>query len=230
MAVGLTAALTLSPAAMSPLVSAPVSALLMLLVSAIVTLIAVYLSIPQALVVSDGAEGRTSSVGELFKTGWQRLWRVVLAGLLFLVVLVGPMVVLIALATIISLGVPSGSSVSSAFSILVFLGGVLYIGYVIILTLRYALVPYVAMFEPEVPVTKTLRRSSELTDDGGKLFIVKLIAMLIVVSVLISFIADAIANSSILGYILNALVSALFSAVMVMLYRNRRAVKGAAKL
>lgn len=51
--------------------------------------------------------------------------------------------------------------------------------WVLIAQLRYALAPFVALFEPKVSVTKTLQRSQELLKTKGQWFIVKGVLLLI---------------------------------------------------
>lgn len=61
---------------------------------------------------------------------------------------------------------------------------------------RYSLAPYVAMFEPETPILKTLGRSRRLLSKGGTLFLLKGLLLLLAIFLVAGTITTPIASSS----------------------------------
>lgn len=96
----------------------------------------------------------------------------------------------------------------------------------IIAQLRYALAPYVAMFEPDVPVKQTLKRSQELLSHGGQWFIVKGFLLLLGIFILIAILTKSSFNQlqstdNIAINIILIILSILVEGALVMLYLNR---------
>lgn len=96
----------------------------------------------------------------------------------------------------------------------------------LIAQLRYALAPYVALFEPEVPVKQTLKRSEQLLKKGGQWFVFKGVILILAIFILL-----AVATGSNLRQLENSndntinaifiVLSILIEGAMVMLYLNR---------
>jgi len=188
---------------------------------------ALLLAVP-SLALYDGAEGRKSRFGTLFKTGIKRMWRVAVASALLWLVAIVP--ILIAIVLSFTFVFSAGSS-SSTISLL--LTPILSIASVVVMTvllLRFSLAPYVALFEPEVPIRKTLGRSKQLLLKGGQWFLLKgvllVFAVLLILSAATGLKAEELKNTSnITANVVALLIWILANGVVVMLYRNRRMVK-----
>jgi hypothetical protein len=100
----------------------------------------------------------------------------------------------------------------------------------VIAFLRFGLMPLVGLFEPEVPVRKTLSRSKFLLMKGGQWFLVKgMLVMLFIYIVLAaatnSSVQELSNSNNIAIQVVLGVFGLLAEAVLVLLYRNRRAVK-----
>lgn len=101
----------------------------------------------------------------------------------------------------------------------------------LIAQLRYALAPCVALFEPEVPVRQTLKRSEELLKKGGQWFVFK--GLLIIMAI---YIFLEVVTGSNLRQLENSndnnitaifiVISILIEGALVMLYFNRSRKQG----
>jgi hypothetical protein len=96
----------------------------------------------------------------------------------------------------------------------------------IIAHLRYALAPYIALFEPDAPVKQTLKRSQELLKHGGQWFIFKGFLLLLAIFIFLSVVTKSslreLDNTD--NWTINSifiLLSILIESAMVMLYFNR---------
>ncbi len=96
----------------------------------------------------------------------------------------------------------------------------------IIALLRYSLAPYVALFEPEVPVRQTLKRSEQLLKKGGQWFVIKGVLLILAIFIFLGFVTGSnlrqLENPN--DNIISAIFIVLFILVegaMVMLYLNR---------
>lgn len=104
------------------------------------------------------------------------------------------------------------------------------VAWLVIVLLRYPLAPYVVLFEPNVSIWKSLGRSKHLLQKGGQWFLVKgfLFALSILLIVAAFSPIDSYNNdegNSLLSLVLIVL-SIIINACLVMLYKNRRAVRG----
>lgn len=112
--------------------------------------------------------------------------RVVATNSLVLVVIYAPIIILglISLGSLFNRSL--GTSSSNPFFVVVPLLLFPAIIWMIIASIRYALAPFVAIFEPDVSVKNTLERSRELLKNGGNLFVIKgallVLAFIIVLS------------------------------------------------
>lgn len=96
----------------------------------------------------------------------------------------------------------------------------------IIAQLRYALAPYVALFEPEVPVVQTLKRSQELLKNGGQWFIFKGVLMILAIFIILgvltgSSLRELETTDNWTINVIFVIVSILVEGALVMLYFNR---------
>ncbi|MFZ1483595.1 MAG: hypothetical protein WAS36_01120 [Candidatus Saccharimonadales bacterium] len=189
-----------------------------------------------ALLVSSASYGLLNSARRgndtlltLVKQTLQSVLRVTLATLLFGLVVVGPIILVYMLifASLFSSGVtssPAGTVGALVIPLLVFV-------WVLIALLRYSLVPYVALFETEVPIAKTLKRSKHLLLHGGQWFLFKeglLVFLLVCIGVLATGqnLSDAQNSPGILTILFTVLFTVTIVSVNYMLYVNRKAVRG----
>jgi hypothetical protein len=191
------------------------------------------------LAVNDGADGKVGDAKTSLKTAWSLVKRLFLTNLLVAAVIAIPLFiifVIVGLQTALGNGGQVVSGPNTDGNILAFLLFIAAAVWAIIATLRYFLATYVAVFEPEVPVTKTLSRSQELVKDGGKIFMLKLIGVTFLAIIILSIIfgggqsqstTNSLGGNSENPFVnfLTTLVSLFMSATIVLLYRNRRAVK-----
>lgn len=96
----------------------------------------------------------------------------------------------------------------------------------IIVHLRLALAPYIAIFEPEVPVRQTLQKSSTILKKGGQWFIVKGFLLVLAIIILLgaatgSNLRELQNSGSIFVNVVLLVVSILVVGAMTMLYFNR---------
>lgn len=96
----------------------------------------------------------------------------------------------------------------------------------LIAQLRYALAPYIALFEPDVPVKQTLKRSDQLLKHGGQLFIFKGVLLVLAIFIFLATVVGSnlkqLEHSNDMSInIIFIVVSILMEGVMVMLYFNR---------
>lgn len=183
-----------------------------------------------ALAINEGAEGKTSNLKEVFSRSLRSVVRVTLASLLVGAVIAGPIVAVGLLLALLALS--GGNGTGSTVALITLIPLLAFI-WVIIAVLRYALTPLIALFEKDVPLTKTLGRSKHLLQHGGQWFLVKGFFLLFVVSIILSSLTgDSLqdlgqqtGSTNVLFNILAVLLGLIVNGVMVMLYRNRRAVR-----
>jgi len=101
--------------------------------------------------------------------------------------------------------------------------------WIIVITVRCSLAPFVAIFEPEVPILKTLSRSRHLLQKGGQWFVCKGILLALGLSILTSLVSgnpgDRSGTMDVIETIISVILSIASVGVMTMLYRNRRAAR-----
>lgn len=181
-----------------------------------------------SLALYDGSINRKSSLSTIMSQAFSRLSRVIVANILFSLVVFWP-TVLISLLPFILLA--SGEGAGNSVFFLMPLAVLLSIGWVTVTLLRFALVPYVALFEPDVPLLKTLGRSNHLLRKGGQWFLVKGFLLVFLVVLVLSAVTGQnipeVANSNnVVSTIAIFVISALVNGALVMLYRNRKTIKG----
>ena len=175
-----------------------------------------------SLAIKDGASGNRHSLGQLFKYSFKRLGWVVLAAVQLWLITFGPLLALALIGLFASMA--DLQVVTFLIGAIAVIGG---FGWAIIAILRYTLMPYVAMFEPQVKPSQLARRTFQLVRHGGQWFTFKLILLSLAVSIVMSLIFapfDDIAGIGILGVIVNLAVWVVFNAGIVMLYLNKSAL------
>lgn len=181
-----------------------------------------------SLAIKDGSENRKSAIGELFSASMKHIVRVTLANALVTTVAVWP-VVIIALLPLIALAMGISMGLSSVVIIPLLM--IVAVAWAIVALLRFALVSHVALFESELPLLKTLGRSKHLLTKGGQWFIVKGVALMLVPVLGVAVVTgssfeDLQSSNNLAINILFGAIAVVANGVMVMLYHNRKAVKG----
>lgn len=178
-----------------------------------------------SLAVNAGADGQKTGVGQTIKESFHHLKRVFLAQLLLVSVLCLP--ILATLSVFFMVFTPPDASMIGWAILLVIAAMIVFY----ILLFRFMLAPYVALFEPQTPVLKTLSRSRQLMVGGGQWFVFKGTLLMIGLFVVIALITgsdpqDSASVGSILSNLLTSAISLVASSCLVLLYRNRKQVKG----
>lgn len=178
------------------------------------------------LAINDGADGTKSNLKMLVFTAIKRSPRVLLAIIICSLAAMAP----IALALVLTLIL---SAISSSLAFIGYLLAIVAIISVPILLMRLILTPVVALLEAEVPISGLIGRSRQLMRDGGSIFMLKLFGLAVLVSILISIITPSESEleeaSTLTTYVVSAIGIVFYlavSAVLIVFYRNRRAVKG----
>lgn len=185
----------------------------------------------QSVSIRDGHMRHKSNVLQVVMFSIKNAPRMTLAYLLTVSAIYGPMILGLILVIFLGLsGVYRGSSalISLGGPLLVLVGSV----WGLIAIFRFALAPYVALFEPDVPVTKTLGRSQYLLAKGGQWFLLKGLLFTFVLFVVLGL-ASGSENLNEFVNTRDAITSGIFIVLsifingsMTMLYLNRKAVKG----
>ena len=184
-----------------------------------------------ALALRDGAQRRKSSVAKLLSAASKRILRVIGANILFgLIAAVPPILAMMVPAF---LGI-SGAIDGTTVAILSGTAGIAGFVWILFCVLRYGLMPYVAVFEPKVPITQTMARSRALLAGGGGWFLIKSFLLLLLTMTVASILSGAdtanpSAASNTIFTVLSVLVSLIWVGVLTMLYWNRKQVVGEPK-
>jgi uncharacterized membrane protein len=192
----------------------------MMLWSAVVS---AFFQASSSLALAAGVEGHHIGIGAVLSEGIRRMLRIVLANLLVIAVIALPVVGLIVIGSFTSRD-------AGASRMLYYLLPLITIIWTIIAMLRYSLAAYIALFEPELPLFAILSRSNQLLKGGGQWFVVKGVLLIFLVAIIMSIVTrqslSELTASSNLGVVLVFLImSLLANGSMLMLYRNRKAVK-----
>jgi len=178
-----------------------------------------------ALALYAGAGGQKSTIPETMHEGFVRMKRVVVAGILVVAVALWPLIATIAAGFALY---NSGGAAATPWPFLI---GIAAIIWLYIALLRYALAPYVALFEPDVPVMKVLSRSKQLMLKGGQWFVVKGIGLIFLVSILLGMVSGSqlrvqSGSSNLVVNVVSIVITILANGSLVLLYRNRKMVRG----
>ncbi len=180
-----------------------------------------------ALALYAGAEGHKTPVGRTLAHAFKAIPRVIAAIILTGLVIIGPLLV----STLLSFGIAVSGRDSglTGLSILLSIAGAVW---AIVAMFRFTLTPYVALFEPHVPILKTLHRSQHLLLKGGQWFVFKGYLLLVLMTVILMLASGASSveefenSGSVLAGILSLLLLVIANGVLALLYRNRRAIRG----
>jgi len=182
-----------------------------------------------SLALPPSSENHKISIGAILSQSFTRIGRIIATDILFCVVSLWPIVLVIFLPFILLSGGTTGGGNASLLLFPVLLTAA--IVWIYVALFRFALASYVALFEPDVPIFKTLSRSKHLLAKGGQWFLVKgFLLVLLVLTVLslvtghnLSELMDS-ANPAINIFII--VLTVLMNGALVMLYHNRKTVRG----
>ncbi len=225
----LTAAAFLLPWQNGSLVLIVIKAIILLLgVSVWWTIMTAFMMASTSLPLYDNGQRHTSLKGVLL-TAFKRAKRILIANLFMLAVAIWPIVAIIVVPLVYysSSSSDGGMIMLALIPILSILGAV----WMVVAFVLFALVPYVAIFEPKMPIRQVLRRSQHLLSLGGHWFVVKGIVVTLVLYIIIAglsgeSLSDSSGSSNMIGNGFATALSVIANGVMVMFYRNRKTVRG----
>jgi hypothetical protein len=204
---------------------------IVLLAVAAFALISAFINIFISLSVNDGADGKKTTIGDVFKRSQKHVIRVIKTEILLALVVAAPLI-LPAAFSLTQLGNSRSLEGVVAYSGLMFLAVIAGIVWAVIALLRYCLAPIVVIFEPNVPVKQTLARSKHLMEKGGQWFVVKFVGLCLLILIVLSILFSPEQSSQ--GYgqndssfvdLISSLLSIFGTGMLVMLYRNRKVVR-----
>ncbi len=181
--------------------------------------------------ISYSLSGKNHNVVETLKKGLLRTPRVLRVNILVAIIAYWPIAVLIFMPIFMltnhSLATSPLANGLPVFLIAAFI-------WAVIAHLRYALAPYVAVFEPEIPVMQTLKRSRSLLKNNGQWFLFKGILLLIGILIFLGAasgmtLKELERSDNVLVNIIYVGVSIVAEGALVMLYLNRTGKQGKAK-
>lgn len=177
-----------------------------------------------SMAIADGAQNKKSSISEVFQYVAPLIPRLVLTSLLYTIVVLWP----IGLIIFSSFFLLSAGMASMVIVPIILVASMVWI---LIAMLRLALVEYVALFEPELPLHSVFKRSSYLLRKGGQWFIVKGLLLLLAFAIVISLITGmniqtVTTTTNTVLVVIIMLADVVINSVMVMLYQNRVQVRG----
>jgi hypothetical protein len=176
----------------------------------------------------EGSEGRRSSIRTTLSQSFARLGRVVTANILLSLIVFWPAAIIISLPVILTF---SGSAGVTLSLVLLPICMLIALVWACLTLVKFAVAPYVALFEPRVSITRTLGRSAQLLSKGGQWFLVKGFLLTLLITLVIAAATgqtpqDLSNSSNAVSSILLTALSILVNGAMVMLYRNRKIVRG----
>ncbi len=195
---------------------------------------AVYTSM-LGLAINDGAEGRKGQIKSLLRLAIQRVRRVFLGTLLLNLYIALPilLVIIVIFGLLLqpeSLNGFAGLGLGLAAMFFIQLIALIW---TLIIVLRYSLIPFIALFEPDIPLRQLRKRSKHLLIKGGQWFLIKGFLLLLIVFILIGVLAGesmeellSSSNPLTIGTLLIILLGLLANGAMVVLYRNRKVIRG----
>ena len=176
-----------------------------------------------AQALADGIHSRKSSLAAIIRLSFARLVRVWTAGLQLLARVYGVYVAGIVACLPIAIFSPF---LGILFMLLAAIAGLVW---AIIMGLRYAVVAMVAFFEPNLSIKQCFPRSYHLMAGGGQWFVAKAVLLWFGVSFVLQLVAGggkASEAAQVVVGLASVIMGVFATGVLVMLYLNRRAVKG----
>lgn len=181
-----------------------------------------------SLAINDGSENRKNTLSATLSNGISKMVRVVLADILFILVAFWPVVLIIFVPIIL---LTSGGAGSKNLLILLPILMLVAIIWIYLALIRFALAPFVALFEPDVPITKTLGRSNHLLQKGGQWFLLKGFLLVILILIILAVatgqsLPELMDSNGAISNVFFIFITVIANGALVMLYRNRKSVRG----
>lgn len=200
-------------------------------------LIGVFVGTYSYLLIADGAHGERERLITYIRVAAKKYWRVLASYILGLIAIILPVIgVGIITGAFWAVGTLTEYRVLDVFNIilLVFVAFGAYIWF-LVATIRFSMVGFIALFEPDIIIRNSLRRSWQLLEGTGEWFVVKLgLTIWIVLGVpwLIVFFQvlqkssiETLQNVIMLASLLYVPVGIFVGAMLVTLYLNRLETK-----
>lgn len=180
------------------------------------------LSVP----VKDAMVGQNTTFKELVSMMYLKSWRVALAQFGLYVIMLSPLFIGAILSAFLSFN--GGAVLITILSFLISLV------WVVLVMLRFVLAPYIALFEPNISLTKIYSKSYSLLKRGGQWFLFKFYLLIFVGYILFMIVTSSFsaqstgygswgeyALSAFVGNIIGFLLAVLINSVFIALYVNR---------
>lgn len=189
-----------------------------------------FLMATSAKALQDGFNGHHSDTRQLLQRSLEIVPRAAFANAVGAVITFGPVLIFVPLSIYLSVSASHSASDNLALVVLVIgIIGAITFAWLLIASLRFALIQQVAAFEPHLSVKQVLARSPYLLRSGGQWFVFKGFVILAILSLPFSNLNDSNHHSTFLAGIVDifTLVLGLVGlCALTMLYFNRAAVRG----
>jgi hypothetical protein len=184
-------------------------------------------------VIFESGEGRKPNLPQIAAEARSRILRLLFANFLVGLLAIGPIVFISNIFLLLKLAPLSASGAETTANALTLAIWIAVLAWLILVILRYALAPIAALFEPDIKLWHSLRRSRELLAGGGQWFIGKLLLIVLVAGIVLSAASgervralDSTDSTLVNGGLI--VLEILINGTLVMLYRNRKMVKDTA--
>lgn len=167
-----------------------------------------------SIAVHDGATGEKGDVGKTLSTGILRLGRVMASNFLYGLIMFAPAAALLVLPVILFKLIGIEGAAINLFILLLSLVSIIWM---FVAMVKFALLPFVALFEIETPIGEIINRCMQLMKNGGHAFIIKGYLLLLAVSLILSLLTGGESdknNPSTLFLILVAIVGYVLSVIV----------------
>ena len=190
----------------------------------VMTVFSAYTQIATSLSINSSVDSKKADIKVTALTALKRMPRLLLVSLTFSL-FVGAPILIFAMITL-SIGM-----LAQGFSVITYILGPVAIGLTSYLSLRYALMPVIAIFEPKLNIKQLFRRTKHLMSIGGSLFYFKLALVGFAISMSVSYLSSLTGTAvSVIPLLLNIIVLITFpiftTAISVVFYRNRLIARG----
>ena len=183
-----------------------------------------------ALGLHSGMKKQKFTLKLIITSSFARIIRVSLANLLLSITVMVPFLLSLLLLSVIEsnrTAPPVGIGDSLDFITYALPMALAGIAWAVYCFFRYSLAPYVAMFEPETPILKTLGRSRRLLSKGDTLFLLKGLLLFLVAGTITTPIASSSNSDAVLGIhdiitlLISVPISVYASGALFALYHKR---------
>ncbi len=189
-----------------------------------------FINLMVSISVYDGADKKKTTIGVAASRAGKLLLRYVRASLLLIALVLGPTIVGLTVSVLLTiLFSPIGAgAIGALLTVLVSLASVVWI---FIALFRYALLLSVAIFEPDIPIMETPKRSRTLLQNGGYEFLILGILLYFGVTIVLGLIVglsgiEKTRVGEVVSNIVQTALSLVVQATVIVFYRNRKTVRG----